>query len=379
MKRISLILPFSSADSISDAWISRCRDILEADGSTVEVVVVLPKGVDGSKLPARYAATWTRVPRDGLVASMIQGLTTSHGDIRVVLDPSNGYVPEDLVALLAPLRRGEADLVVARRPPSTLAESLLAAVSKPVLKASDPLSGLVAMTSEKASEVPGLFEPVGSRFTIDLLLRLDARKAEVPVRIEEPSARTMIGLDDLRHIKRLADDHYGNISRLLQFCVIGASGMVVDLTCYAILQLLFAKTPLASWKTPGFESSMDLAAAAALAIGVALTWNFSLNRRLTFSYARHGSIVRQYLTYALSNALGIGLSFTLRLYLPARIDFFQRHRLAAAVVGIVAATGISFSMARWLVFRPLRQATAEMGGGGEPASPPVELEPTTLA
>ena len=42
----------------------------------------------------------------------------------------------------------------------------------------------------------------------------------------------------------------------------------------------------------------------------------------------------------------------MRLYLPSRIDFFARHRLAAAVVGIVAATGISFTMARWLVFRP---------------------------
>ena len=54
----------------------------------------------------------------------------------------------------------------------------------------------------------------------------------------------------------------------------------------------------------------------------------------------------------MSNALGIGLSFTLRLALPLRVAFFAKHKLAAAVVGIVAATGISFSMSRWLVFRP---------------------------
>ena len=100
----------------------------------------------------------------------------------------------------------------------------------------------------------------------------------------------------------------------------------------------------------GSRQSLDLAVAGALAIAIALVWNFSLNRRLTFNDARQGSILRQFFTYVLGNALGIALSFSLRLILPSRIGFFQRHKLAAAVVGIVAATGISFSMSRWVVF-----------------------------
>ena len=90
--------------------------------------------------------------------------------------------------------------------------------------------------------------------------------------------------------------------------------------------------------------------AGSLSILAALTWNFALNRRLTFSDSRAGSIPRQYLTYALGNALGIAVSLSLRLYLPGRFRFFSDHRLAAAVVGIVAATAISFSMSRWVVF-----------------------------
>ena len=71
-------------------------------------------------------------------------------------------------------------------------------------------------------------------------------------------------------------------------------------------------------------------------------------------------MVRQFMTYVMSNAIAILVSLTLSLYLPAQVAFFARHRLAAAVVGIVAATGISFSMSRWLVFgrRPeLKPAT----------------------
>ena len=49
---------------------------------------------------------------------------------------------------------------------------------------------------------------------------------------------------------------------------------------------------------------------------------------------------------------------------PSRILFFQRHKLAAAVVGIVAATGISFSMSRWIVFSRRPPPDAKAGPGG---------------
>ncbi len=83
---------------------------------------------------------------------------------------------------------------------------------------------------------------------------------------------------------------------------------------------------------------------------MALCWNFSLNRRFTFSYARHGSLLRQFVTYVLSNALAVSVNLAIRLSLPRHVPFFDQHKLGAAVVGIVLATGLSFSMARWLVF-----------------------------
>jgi dolichol-phosphate mannosyltransferase len=153
--------------------------------------------------------------------------------------------------------------------------------------------------------------------------------------------------------------------------MVGASGMIVDLSFYAILQWLLSFTWLAARQSALFSCSWHLAIAAALAITIALVWNFTLNRRLTFNDARKESVFRQFLTYALSNALAIALSFSVRLYLPGRVPFFARHRLAAAVVGIVAATGISFSMARWLVFarRPdhTRTTSFPSRAAGQPA------------
>ena len=151
-------------------------------------------------------------------------------------------------------------------------------------------------------------------------------------------------------MKRILDGRFGNYSRLVQFCIVGASGMVIDLSFYALLQFLLSFTWLADRQSALFGSTWHLAIAAGMSIAIALVWNFTLNRRLTFNDAHKGALLRQFFTYVLSNALAIILSFSVRLLLPAHFGFFARHRLAAAVVGIVAATGISFSMARWLVF-----------------------------
>ena len=175
----------------------------------------------------------------------------------------------------------------------------------------------------------------GSRLVFDLLARPDESHVDVPV-ATWPDDRARLWpfhFDDLRQLKQVLDRRFGTFSRLAQFCMVGASGMFVDLTLYALFQLVW-----------------PLATAGALSIFCALIWNFTLNRRLTFNDARRGSILRQFLTYALGNALGIAVSLFLRLYLPEHVGFFGRHRLAAAVVGIVVATGISFSMSRWVVF-----------------------------
>lgn len=366
MGKVCLILPVASVAGLSADWVARCRRALGDAGHSVEVLAVFDPNEPHPVNPANGEWRWQPASRDGLSLAVMTGLrqfaSGRPGDYLIVLDPAQGYHPDDLDRLIEPLAQGRAELTVARRIEVAaessgirsggrkLAAGGIGRVAHSLLGVSDMFSGLVAMTPDVAASVADSFNPIGGRFTIDLLFRTKGRRVEVPVRIEAPRLPNSLRIDDFRHLKRLADDRYGNASRLIQFCAVGASGMVVDLTFYALFQFVFSRTGLAHQKAPLVGGTLDLPAAGALAIALALTWNFSLNRRLTFNYARSGSLVRQYLTYALSNALGIALSFTLRLVLPSHIGFFRRHRLAAAVVGIVTATGISFTMSRWLVF-----------------------------
>jgi dolichol-phosphate mannosyltransferase len=366
--RLSLILPLTEGGTLTDQNVADYRRILAESGDFESIEVILAgAGVD------RGASPWSpdqRIGRNGKSdpapvraeggdwsAWARAGLAAASGDHLIVLDVARHYCPESLARVLDPVRAGDSDLAVGV-PTRGRSSGVggrpswwgLGLVSRLLLGSSDVFSGLFAIRRSVWEQEGRSLASSGSSLVLELLLRRPARCVDVPVAVGHRFRSHRMRLRDLRPLKHVLDGRFGNLSRLIQFCVVGASGMVVDLTFYALFQWLFSFTWLASRKSTLFGSSWQLVIAAALSIAIALLWNFSLNRRLTFNDARNGAWSRQFLTYALSNALAIALSFSVRLYLPARVGFFARHRLAAAVVGIVAATGISFSMSRWIVF-----------------------------
>ncbi len=366
-ERVSLVLRLVPGGSLSAAGMAEFRELLQANGSfdSIEVIVSRPAGQsvtleradergngeqdDGVIYVSAEGAGWSPMVRAGLRAAT--------GDHVVVLDLGRNYSPRALAQVLEPVRLGHCDIAVAvpERDGGVLrwgggAGAGLGMISRRILGTSDVFSGLFAL-NRSVWERAGSNGALAKGPVLDSLLRRPARSIDVKVDVDDQFRARQARFSDLRPLKHALDSRFGNYSRLAQFCMVGASGMVVDLTFYALLQWLLSFTALATLKSPMvFGGTWHLAIAAALAIAIALVWNFTLNRRLTFNDARNGSLPRQFLTYVLSNALAIALSFCLRLYLPSRVAFFARHRLAAAVVGIVTATGISFTMARWLVF-----------------------------
>ena len=346
MARVSLIVLNSPGLDWPVDRIEAYRAGLEQAGYPVEVLAISDPD-SGSR--STFDQSWLRsivATGPGLAEAAVSGIRLARSPLIVVVDLAMPYTSADLLAVVEALVSGQVVLAISSRP----VIGVVGAVSRRFLGTTDPTSGMIGLSQASAVAADDSFAPVGSQFTLELLARVAGRRGDVPVDPVRSVAKSATLLADLRQVKRLADDRFGLVSRLIQFCFVGASGMVVDLSIYAILQLVLARTALAGMTAPIVGGSLALAVAAVLAIATALTWNFSINRRLTFNDARQGSIPRQYLRYVLSNLLGIGVSLSLRLLLPIKLPFFRAHRLAAAVVGIVAATGISFSMARWFVF-----------------------------
>ena len=142
-------------------------------------------------------------------------------------------------------------------------------------------------------------------------------------------------VDYLKHLKRLADFRFGAVSRFFQFCAVGFSGMIIDITTYAMLL---------AWGT-------SIYAGRGIAILIAMTWNFFLNRKLTFSDRRYGSLIPQYLGFVASSAIGAIISWTMATIIAPMLLFFREHLILAAVVGILAGTASNFMMCTRFVFR----------------------------
>jgi len=380
MESISLIIPVSQTDLPTNEDIASYRRILQdqVHASSAEVIL---SGDFSAEANALESSETILIPTTGAgrITALRKGISAASSELLVVLDPNRAYPPQAIADVIEGLLTSDVDFAIAvpRRDQHrpwwhALARRFVGSIGRLTMGTSDMFSGLIAIRPSRLRAATNHHNDRGSRFVLDLLAWPGTAHCDVPVETR-PDDRFHAGplrFDDIRQLKRLVDYRFGTFSRLIQFCAVGASGMVVDLTLYALLQLLFTRF----WSLPAGPSaagfSWPLATAGALAIFTAMVWNFTLNRRLTFNDSRGGSIPRQFLTYALGNALGIAVSLSLRLFLPQYFGFFARHRLAAAVVGIIVATGISFSMSRWVVF--IRKPVGVVGRATLPVNPTLQ-------
>ena len=290
MARVSLIALRAPGVAWPSDRVATYRAGLEEQGYSVEVLTVRdPLAID----PVTINEPWCRVvdaDGPGLVESAVSGLRAARGNLLVLVDLSMPYRFEDVLDLVETLAGGQVDLAIASRPQPRLLRGL----SRRILGTTDPTSGLVGLNRASLAEADDSFAPVGSQFTLELLARVAGRRGDIPVQPVRSSSPLRLSIGEARQLKRLADDRFGLFSRLVQFCFVGASGMVVDLTAYAAFQWWFSRTSLSGLTAPLVGGSLDLAVAAVLSVSLALTWNFSINRRLTFNDARAGSIPLQF-------------------------------------------------------------------------------------
>jgi putative flippase GtrA len=117
--------------------------------------------------------------------------------------------------------------------------------------------------------------------------------------------------------------------------MVGASGMGVDLLVCALL----------------LQAGVALLVARAIAILIAMSWNFALNRRLSFSVSRfERPIIEQYFLWLASSGIGAATSWSVAVSLTSFTAFFARHVFIAATLGIAAGSLINFILARYWVF-----------------------------
>ncbi len=332
--------------------LARIEQLRLSSGLPIEVLLMDDDSRDGSaELTERLALPWarliTRTTDRGLSYAVLDGLQRAQSEVLVVMDADLSHPPERIPEMLKALEAGM-DVAVGSRfveGGSTahdwgffrwLNSRIATLLALPLTRLSDPMSGFFAL--RRSTFLAGRdFNPVGYKILLELIIKCHCRRvAEVPIhfdnrRFGESKLTFAEQLRYLQHLRRLYIYKYGTWSHLMQFLVVGFSGMIVNL---ALLTALLA-------------AGVADRTAVAVAIALSLVWNFILNRRFSFSYARDRSILHQFLGFVAACALGAAVNYMVTVRLLALTPYKQ----LAAMAGILAGTVFNFVASRFFVFR----------------------------
>jgi dolichol-phosphate mannosyltransferase len=206
----------------------------------------------------------------------------------------------------------------------------------PLTTLSDPMSGFFAV--RRSTILAGRsFNPVGYKILLEVIIKCRCRRViDVPIhfdnrRFGESKLSFAEELKYIKHLRRLYMYKFGTLTHLVQFLVVGLSGLVVNLGALTLL----------------LRADVEQKRAVAIAIVVSMIWNFVLNRRFSFSYARDRSIVSQFLGFVAACSVGAVVNY----FTTLELWELTRYKQLAAMIGVLAGTTFNFVASRFVIFR----------------------------
>jgi dolichol-phosphate mannosyltransferase len=371
---VSVIVPtYKEADNLP-VLVPLLAGALAAANLTAEIIVVDDGSPDNTRPVceelARSYPLQLEVRRGerGLSSAVIHGMRLARGKVLVVMDADLSHPAEAIPDLVQALDDPTVDFVIGSRYTAGggtaedwglfrwMNSKVATLLARPLVRASDPMAGFFALRQQSFESASNL-DPVGYKIGLELIVKCGCKNIrEMPINFRNRlHGQSKLTLKEqwnyLRHLKRLYEYRLGRAALPVQFAAVGASGTLIDLAAFSLLLLAF-----------------PLPIARGLAIWTAMTWNFWLNRRLTFSYSRHKPILLQYILFATASLFGGVVSWATSTYLVAQVEFFSSYVLSAAVVGILAGAVLNYLFSWLLAFgrAPAKTVSHETPSQREP-------------
>jgi dolichol-phosphate mannosyltransferase len=280
---LSIVVPVVRAGD-SAGIVDKLRGAL-GDGDW-EVVFVDDNVADepvlhGASMSDARVKSIRRVGRNGLTQTCLVAMLASGARYVAMLEPEAGLDAQRLAAMLEPLRRDEADLVVATRRHAAggrlrhMIRAGLSAVTRRVLSTdmSDPTSGVFMMRRDALETLTPSLSSLGHQVLLDLIATARGRLRIVEIAgnggapgAHKSELKLALELLALLLVKLSGD---AVSIRFVLFCLVGLSGVGVHL---ALLDAALLALPFTAAQT-------------AATIG-AMVWNFTLNNAVTYGDQR---------------------------------------------------------------------------------------------
>ena len=314
---------------------------------TIEVCASLEK-----EFPLRLIQPEGR-PRD-LSLSVIDGIVAARHSQILVMDAELSHPPSMLPTMLKSLEDSPRSFIIGSRYVSDgsideawsffrhLNSFVATILARPLVKCSDPMSGFFLFNRDRVDS-SGL-KPIGYKIGLEIMVRGDFESViEIPIEFKDREigqSKMNLGqqLKYLRHLRRLYLFRFGGFAEFFHFGLVGASGFVVDVSFYYLLQIF----------------GLPHLTARALSFWPAVSWNWALNRITTFGERARRPKSRQWFEFVLSSSLGFAINYGVYLLLTTRVDFFSQYRLLALIFGVGSASLFNFAASTLFVYSEKR-------------------------
>jgi dolichol-phosphate mannosyltransferase len=290
-----------------------------------------------------------------LSESVLDGIREAANDIVVVMDADLSHPPTAIPEMVKLLDEAEADFVIGSRYVSGgsfdrewnfwrfLNSWIATRLANWLTESSDPMSGFFALRKSEMAARSAL-KPIGYKIGLELMVRGDYKEiAEVPIRfIDRSNGQSKMNwrqqLNYLLHIRRLYLFKFPGRAEFLHFLAVGSSGFFIDVGCYLLL-LLF-----------GIEHRL----ARAMSFWPAVTSNWILNRTTTFSERTPRPRLKQWAEFVASSLFGFSINGGGYYLLTTHVEFFDRYRLLALLLGVGMGAIFNFFASSLFVYSEKR-------------------------
>ncbi len=362
--RLSIVLPtYNERENILPC-IARIDEALQGAGITYEVVVVDDDSPDRTwEIAEELSRKRTdihlirRIGRRGLSSAVVEGFAAANGELLLVMDADLQHDAGILPKMANSASEAGVDLVVATRYAqggSTgvwsrkrwLLSRLATIMSWLVIRTrvSDPMSGFFLVSRAVWSEVAPRVDARGFKILLEIIARtrpLGFREIGYTFSIRQHGESKLDSGVGIAYLRALYGLSFGRIIslRLLLYCFVGASGVVVNLGVVWLLHRHF-----------GLSENVSLISG----IATAMLSNFALNNFITFGDRRRQgtrALVIGILLFTLISSGGAVINYSVARFM---MGMFGLGIFVSDLIGIVFATIWNFSLNRHITWKKPR-------------------------
>lgn len=359
----SVIIPTYNEAKNIPLIISKIYDVFTLENINGEIIVVDDSSPDGTgkiaesladKYPVRVLI---RTTDRGLAASVIDGINVSKAKTCVVMDADGSHPVEKIPEMIKPILNDSADITVGSRHTEggeigdwplhrRLISKVAGMLAKGLTNMSDPTTGFMAIRRELLNGLK--LSPIGWKIVLDIVVRLGPKRMiEIPITFEDRqfgqskmSAREQWNY--IRHLYHLYRYKYSSIGEFIKFCIVGGSGIFVDMGTVILLKEFL---------------HLHTLVCAMFGFLFAVSTNYVLNRYWSFEFGRYTPLIRSYLLFVGVCSIGF-LVRLITMYLLIGYGKMDSGKLYIATnfMGIIAGTLVNFFGSKFLAFSPGRIA-----------------------